>query len=55
MKIIENVIYTYREVVVIEVASSELGNSWTFAWGPQALLLNVERSRAARQLDIGRD
>ena len=27
MKIIENVIY--REVVVVEVASSELGNSWT--------------------------
>ena len=29
MKIIENVIY--REVVVVEVASSELGNSWTLA------------------------
>ena len=29
MKIIENVIY--REVVVVEVPSSELGNSWTLA------------------------
>ena len=29
MKIVENVIY--REVVVVEVASSELGNSWTLA------------------------
>ena len=29
MKIIENVIY--REVVVVEVASSELGKSWTLA------------------------
>ena len=29
MKVIENVIY--REVVVVEVASSELGNSWTLA------------------------
>ena len=29
MKIIENVIY--REVVVVEVASSELGNGWTLA------------------------
>ena len=29
MIIIENVIY--REVVVVEVASSELGNSWTLA------------------------
>ena len=29
MKIIENVIN--REIVVVEVASSELGNSWTLA------------------------
>ena len=29
MKVIENVID--REVVVVEVASSELGNSWTLA------------------------
>ena len=29
MKIIENVIY--GEVVVVEAASSELGNSWTLA------------------------
>ena len=29
MKIIENVVY--REVVVVEVASSELSNSWTLA------------------------